>query len=54
MLLDQYVWLLWASAFLILWNPIYPSIIGMFAIGFGMYWSGVYKHFTWKKLNDTD
>ncbi len=24
----------------------------LFAIGFGMYWSGVYEHFTWKKLSD--
>ncbi len=22
----------------------------LFAIGFGMYWSGVYEHFTWRKL----
>ena len=21
----------------------------LFAIGFGMYWSGVYEHFTWKR-----
>lgn len=26
----------------------------LFAIGFGMYWSGVYEHFTWKKLADSD
>ncbi len=26
----------------------------LFAIGFGMYWSGVYEHFTWKKLSDAD
>ncbi len=25
----------------------------LFAIGFGMCWSGVYEHFTWKKLADT-
>ncbi len=24
----------------------------LFAIGFGMYWSGVYEHFTWRKLKD--
>jgi hypothetical protein len=24
----------------------------LFAIGFGMYWSGVYEHFTWRKLRD--
>ena len=23
----------------------------LFAIGFGMYWSGVYEHFTWRKLS---
>ncbi len=21
----------------------------LFAIGFGMYWAGVYEHFTWKR-----
>ncbi|HEB63745.1 MAG TPA: hypothetical protein ENJ07_04635 [Gammaproteobacteria bacterium] len=26
----------------------------LFAIGFGMYWSGVYEHFTWKKLRSAD
>ncbi len=26
----------------------------LFAIGFGMYWSGVYEHFTWRKLRDAD
>lgn len=26
----------------------------LFAIGFGMYWSGVYEHFTWRKLADAD
>jgi len=25
----------------------------LFAVGFGMYWSGVYEHFTWRKLGDT-
>ncbi len=25
----------------------------LFAIGFGMYWSGVYEHFTWKKLENS-
>lgn len=25
----------------------------LFAISFGMYWSGVYEHFTWRKLNKT-
>ena len=25
----------------------------LFAIGFGMYWSGVYEHFTWRKLAKT-
>ncbi len=24
----------------------------LFAIGFGMYWSGVYEHFTWRRLAD--
>ena len=24
----------------------------LFAVGFGMYWSGVYEHFTWRKLGD--
>ncbi len=26
----------------------------LFAIGFGMYWSGVYEHFTWKKMGNVD
>ncbi len=26
----------------------------LFAIGFGMYWSGVYEHFTWKKLGSAE
>ncbi len=26
----------------------------LFAISFGMYWSGVYEHFTWRKLADTN
>ncbi len=26
----------------------------LFAISFGMYWSGVYEHFTWRKLGDSD
>ncbi|NOZ51984.1 MAG: hypothetical protein GXP08_02390 [Gammaproteobacteria bacterium] len=26
----------------------------LFAIGFGMYWSGVYEHFTWRKLENGD
>jgi len=24
----------------------------LFAIGFGMYWSGVYEHFTWRKMEN--
>jgi len=26
----------------------------LFAVGFGMYWSGVYEHFTWRKLENRD
>ncbi|MCB0309182.1 MAG: hypothetical protein KDD48_07405 [Bdellovibrionales bacterium] len=26
----------------------------LFAIGFGMYWSGVYEHFTWRRVHKMD
>ena len=26
----------------------------LFAAGFGMYWSGVYEHFTWRRAPLTD
>lgn len=34
----HYVWLIWSSALLLPWNPIYPGIVATIADGIGAVW----------------
>lgn len=48
----HFVWLIWSSAFLLPWIALYltnPLEELLFGAAFGLYWSGVYEHFTWTK-----
>ena len=38
---EQYVWIVWAGAFLVPWVVLWAA--------FGMYWSGVFDHFFWRR-----
>ena len=38
---EQYVWIVWAGAFLVPWVVLRAA--------FGMYWSGVFDHFSWRR-----